>query len=173
MNYIDIIIILPLIYALYRGWTEGLIIEISKLAALLLGIFIAANYSNYVKNIISNNLDIHSDYMGYIAFIVTFIAVVTIVILIGKIISKFIHAIALGFLNRLLGAIFSLIKTTIIICVIITIFEGLDNKVGITKSKDKKESKMYYPLYKFAKGLYNGFNLTELTNEIKSRTDKI
>jgi len=173
MNYIDIIIIIPLIYALYVGWTKGLIIEVSKLAALLLGIFLAVNYSDYTKELLTDKLDLHSNYMGYIAFIVTFIAVVVIINLIGKLISKFVHAIALGFVNRLLGAVFSMAKVLIIVCILVSLFEGLDKNVHITKVQDKQNSKLYYPIYKFAESLYNGFNIGELTHDIKRRTDKI
>ena len=173
MNYIDILILLPLLWAVYKGFTKGFIIEVSSLIALILGIFLAINFSDVTKDILTNNLDIHSRYMSYIAFGITFILVVIAVNLIGKLISKLVHAIALGFINRLLGSAFSLAKCLIIICVIISIFESFDKKFHMAKSKHKQESILYYPIYEFGLSIYRGFDLEDLTNDISNKTKKI
>lgn len=171
MNYIDILIMLPLIWALYKGFTKGFIIEVSALIALILGIFLAINFSDTTKDILVNNLDLHSGYMDYIAFGLTFIAVVIVVNIAGRLISKFIHAIALGFLNRLLGGIFGLLKSLIVICVIISIFEAFDSKLHISDKKDKSKSLFYYPIYHFGQGIYNGFDIKGLSSEINNKTN--
>ena len=41
MNYIDIVILLFLLYGAFRGFSKGLIIEVATLAGLILGVFIA------------------------------------------------------------------------------------------------------------------------------------
>lgn len=173
MNYIDILILLPLLWAIYKGFTKGFIIEVSSLIALILGIFLAINFSDVAKDILTNNLDVHSKYMNYIAFGITFIVVVIAVNLVGKLISKLVHAIALGFINRLLGSAFSLAKSLIIICVIISIFESFDKKFHIVKINHKQESILYYPLYEFGLSVYHGFDLEDLTNDISKKTKKI
>ncbi len=173
MNYIDILIILPLLWAIYKGFTTGFVIEISYLVALILGIFLAINFSDVAKNILTDDLDIHSKYIDYIAFGITFIAIVIGVNLIGQAISKLVHAIALGFINRLLGSAFSLIKNLIIICIIISIFETFDKKFNITEAEDKQESLLYYPIYKFGLEIYQGFDLEYLSNDIKDKAKKI
>jgi membrane protein required for colicin V production len=173
MNYIDIIIAIPLLYALYKGWTKGLIIEVATLTALLLGIFLAVNYSDYAKDLLTNNLDISSSYMGYIAFIVTFIAAVVVINIFGKMLSKLIHAIALGMVNRILGSVFSIAKVLVILCILVTLFEGFDSRVKLVKLQDKENSKLYYPIFKLANTLSNSFNIGELTEEVKRTTDKL
>ena len=45
MNYIDIVILLFLLYGAFRGFSKGLIIEVATLAGLILGVFIAIRYS--------------------------------------------------------------------------------------------------------------------------------
>lgn len=39
VNYIDVIILLPLVYGAYKGFSQGLIVEMSTLFALVLGVF--------------------------------------------------------------------------------------------------------------------------------------
>ena len=41
VNYIDVIILLPLVYGAYKGFSQGLIVEMSTLFALVLGVFIS------------------------------------------------------------------------------------------------------------------------------------
>ena len=173
MNYIDIIIAIPLIYALYRGWKKGLIIEVATLIALILGIFLAVNYSDYTKDVLTDKLDISSNYIGFLAFIITFISVVVIINIIGKYVSKMMHAISLGFINRIFGALFSFAKFLIILCIFVALFEGLDRNVGIVKKEIKVNSKLYYPIYDLAMGLHSSFNIGELTDEVKKTTDKL
>jgi len=45
MNYIDIIILAVLAWALFRGFKNGLFIEIASIAALILGIWGAIRFS--------------------------------------------------------------------------------------------------------------------------------
>lgn len=49
MNYIDVIILLPLVYGAYKGFTLGLIVEMSTLFALVLGVFISLRYAVNVE----------------------------------------------------------------------------------------------------------------------------
>ena len=39
MNYIDIVILLFLLYGAFRGFSKGLIIEVATLAGLILGVY--------------------------------------------------------------------------------------------------------------------------------------
>ena len=51
MNYIDIVILLFLLYGAFRGFSKGLIIEVATLAGLILGVFIAIRYSPFTEGI--------------------------------------------------------------------------------------------------------------------------
>lgn len=172
MNYIDIIIAIPLLIALYKGWTKGFIVGIATLTALVLGIFLAVNYSDYAKDLLGNKLDVSSSYIGYIAFILTFIAVVVIVNILGRVLSKIVEAMALGLVNRILGVLFTMAKYLIIISIFITLFERLDSNNKLIKVNSKQESKLYYPIYKISHLLYEGLHIGDLTESIKTTTDK-
>ncbi len=50
MNYIDLIIAIPLVWGVFVGFKNGLIIEVASLAALLLGIFGAIHFSDLTAN---------------------------------------------------------------------------------------------------------------------------
>ena len=73
MNYIDIVILLFLLYGAFRGFSKGLIIEVATLAGLILGVFIAIRYSPFTEGILKDFLNITSRYLSYIALAVTFL----------------------------------------------------------------------------------------------------
>jgi len=50
MNYIDMFVIILLIYAVFRGYTRGFILQLTLLAALGLGIFAALKLSGFTAD---------------------------------------------------------------------------------------------------------------------------
>ena len=45
MNYLDIALSVPLLYGLIKGFSNGLIKEITGLLSLVLGVYVAVNFS--------------------------------------------------------------------------------------------------------------------------------
>ena len=58
MNWLDIVLAIPLLWFLYRGFRNGLIIELASLAALILGIYAALHFSFYVQEYLEKNFEI-------------------------------------------------------------------------------------------------------------------
>ena len=49
MNYLDIVIAILLLYGLIKGFTNGLIKEITGLLGLIVGVYVAINFSSYLN----------------------------------------------------------------------------------------------------------------------------
>jgi membrane protein required for colicin V production len=150
MSWIDIVLIVILLWSAYHGFTKGFIITIASLAALLLGIFGAIKFSGYTAEILSEKMEINPDNMGLIAFAVTFILIVIATHLVARLTDKLVKAIALGFANRLAGVLFNLLKTALIISVILVILERIDDKVPFIPRTEINKSALYKPLRSFA-----------------------
>ncbi len=56
MNWLDIVLAIPLLWFTYKGFRNGLIIELASLAALILGIFIALHFSFYAEDYLRRKL---------------------------------------------------------------------------------------------------------------------
>ena len=128
MNYIDIVILLFLLYGAFRGFSKGLIIEVATLAGLILGVFIAIRYSPFTEGILKDFLNITSRYLSYIALAVTFLLVVIAVYLLGKMLTKLVDIISLGLVNKLLGTLLGIAKYFIMVCVLLMIVDALNDK---------------------------------------------
>lgn len=154
MNYLDIIFLILLFFALINGYRKGLIEEVAGLAALILGIWAAIHFSGTVAELISENLNYNSKYLPVISFVATFVLVLILVNLAGSLASHLIDAVSLGFLNRLAGLFFGILKGALILSVFLVVFNKLDEDVHLIPEETKISSRMYEPLRNFAPSIF-------------------
>lgn len=143
MNWLDIVLAIPLLWFTYKGFKNGFIIELASLAALVLGIFAALHFSFYTKEYLSENFEISDTYLSLISFAITFVVVVIVVYLVGKIIHKLVNIVALGFLNKLAGGLFGFVKTALVLSVIIYFINVFDHDSRLLKPDVKENSRLY------------------------------
>ncbi|MCF8309396.1 MAG: CvpA family protein [Bacteroidales bacterium] len=146
MNILDIIIGIPVLWLAYRGFTKGFVIEVTTLIALLLGIYAAINFSSVTAAFLNDFFSLEENYMTILSFAVTFIAVVIAVVLIGRLLEKFINMIALGFLDKLAGGVFGILKAAFIISVIFLVINSFDPNENLISPKMKENSVFYEPV---------------------------
>lgn len=154
MNYIDFIIIIFLILGLARGFIDGFIKELASLAALILGIWGAIKFSAFTAGKLYDYFDMTGRYVGIIAFIITFILIVVVIHFIGLLIDKFVDSIALGFLNRLLGIVFGVFKTALILSVVFVVLNAIDAKHPFLPQDKIEQSKFYNPIADIAPAIF-------------------
>jgi len=167
MNYIDLILGIILIIAAIQGFRKGFIIEAASLAALILGIWGAIKFSDWTAGYISKTFNYHSDSLGIIAFLLTFIGIVVLIHVLGKILDNTIKAVALGFLNRLAGIIFGVLKTAVILSILLLLFDSVDENVHILPAKQKAESKIYSPMKQLVPTLFPFIKLWDSNDKSK------
>jgi membrane protein required for colicin V production len=139
-SYIDLIILIPLLFGLYKGFTKGLILSLATLLGLLLGIYGGVKFSHITANFLFEKFQID---IPLVAFSVTFLILVIGVYILGKMLSKFIDILALGFLNKLAGAIFGAGKAILILVVILLFFENVNQKFTLLSSAQVNNSQLY------------------------------
>ncbi|HKJ41453.1 MAG TPA: CvpA family protein [Sunxiuqinia sp.] len=146
MNYIDLILGVLLILGAIRGFMRGFVAEFAGLAALVLGVWGAIHFSYLTSGIIIDNFNYHPEHLGLISFLITFLVIVILVHLVAKAVENILSAVALGFLNKLAGVLFGVIKTALILSVLLMIFDRLDEDAEILPKDTKEESQMYEPI---------------------------
>lgn len=144
MNYLDIIFIVPLIWAGFRGFKKGLIIEVSTLIAFGLGIWGGIHFSDFVAELLSESIE--SKYVPLISFTITFILIVATVFVLGKMLEKAINLIQLKLVNKVTGAVFGVAKIVLVISVLLVIVNSFDQKSNIVPEDLIENSLLYRPL---------------------------
>jgi membrane protein required for colicin V production len=142
MNYIDIILGGLLVISVVMGWRQGLVRQVFGILALLLGVFCAYKFSDFTAHHLSKWFAMNEAVTNMVAFAVTFVVVLFLVILVGRLADKFIKMVALGFVNRLLGAVLCALKAVLIISICLIILQSFELLPG-----DKiRDSYLYHPL---------------------------
>lgn len=154
MNYIDIILLALLILSAISGYRKGFVEELAGLVALILGIWAALHFSGIVAQLLTENLNVHGRFLPVIAFIATFLIVIILVNIAGSAISKMVKAVQLGFVNRLAGFVFGLIKGALILSVILVVVNKLDQDVRLIPKEARTGSRMYDPVKNFAPSVF-------------------
>jgi len=154
MNYIDIIIIIILGVAMIRGFVNGFVREIASLAALIIGIWGAIRFSSFTAAKLYDYFDMTGKYVGIIAFIITFLIIVVIIHFIGLLVDKLMNAVALGFINKLLGIAFGLLKSVLIMSVIFMVLNAIDQHRPFLPKEKIERSMLYNPISDIAPAIF-------------------
>jgi len=150
MNYIDIILGILLLWGLIRGFSKGLFVSLASLVALIAGIYIAVHFSHIAGEYLEQYVNWGDGAMKLTAFAITFVLVVVLVSLAGKLLTKIADFASLGILNKLLGAAFGVLKFAFIASVVIMFLDAGNRSLNIIKQQTLNESILYTPVRKFA-----------------------
>jgi len=114
MNLVDIAIVLIIILSAGLGFRSGLIQSVTSLVGLIAGIAIASWNYQPVADRLEPYIHHHalSEALG---FCLVALLVMAIAGLIGFVIKKLIHGIGLGWLDRLTGLIFGLLRGALLV----------------------------------------------------------
>jgi membrane protein required for colicin V production len=154
MNWIDLAIVVILILSMVSGFINGLIREAASLAALILGIWGAIKFSSFTAAKLYDYFDMTGHYVGIIAFLITFGLIVVAIHFVGLIADKIADAAGLGFVNRLLGIVFGLFKTVLILSVIFVILNALDARRPFLPREKIEQSRLFTPISDIAPAIF-------------------
>ena len=146
MNILDIVIIVALAWSAVSGFSKGFIVQIFSLGALILGVFCAYKLSHVVAGFISDSLSTDPTFTDIIAFTITFIGVWILIYMTGKIVHQIVQAVMLGLVNRILGAVFAFLKTTLVLSILLIVFENLNTSMHMVSQDTIDKSLTYKPL---------------------------
>lgn len=160
MNYLDIIFAIVLFLFGFKGFRKGLIIEVVTLLAFGVGIYGAMHFSDFTASHLQEFMEVNPKYIDTIAFILTFILLVIIVNVIGRLVSDAVKAMNLGFFNRLGGFLFGLAKGLLLCSTFVLVLNNLQ-WAGLVKEEVKQSSYLYPYVEKTVPYLYKGFDLVK------------
>ena len=103
--FIDIICLLLLIWAVFKGLRNGLVVAVFSFLAFVIGLAAALKLSTIAAAYIGSNTNISQRWLPFIAFAAVFLIVVLLVRLGAKAIEGLLTMAMLGWANRLGGVI--------------------------------------------------------------------
>ncbi len=144
MNILDIILLVCFIPALVQGFRKGFISQAVAVISIIAGVWMSARFTSLVSAWLGQYIHGSEQILKVAAFAIIFIAVILILTLLGKLLEGTIRLIMLEWLNRLLGVLFSLLKTGLAIGLVIMAFSTLNDTFGFV-SKETLDSSILFP----------------------------
>ncbi|HRH59093.1 MAG TPA: CvpA family protein [Chitinophagaceae bacterium] len=103
---IDIITLVLIAIAAWKGYSRGLIVAIFSFLAIIIGVAAAMKLSLLVAQWLQKNINIDGWWLPLLSFAIVMIAVILLVRWIANIIEASIELVLLGWLNRIGGIVF-------------------------------------------------------------------
>ena len=150
MSFLDIIVCALLVFAFYKGVVNGLFVELASLISLVLGIYFAVKFSSFVKELLMGFVKWNPNSIQIVAFILTFIVVVIATHLLGKFLTGIANFAFLGWLNKLGGGFFRVLKTVLIVSIVFSVFEKINYNNYLAKQETLDKSIFFNPIQKIA-----------------------
>jgi len=161
MNMFDIVILILVAYGLINGFIKGFIVEVSGIIALGVGITGAFKFSEILGNYLIIYIDWEPKIIQIVSFILLFIGIVYIISLLAKMLTKALKLILLGGINRLLGALFGILKWMLILCALTLVFKEANQILTLMEDSVLETSFSYPILGEMGEFLFNWVKQSE------------
>lgn len=162
----DIALGIILILGFISGFRKGLIREIASLVALVAGVYVALHFSYFLVDFLRDMITLSDKYINLLALLLTFVMMVILVLMAGKLITKLVHGASLGWFNRILGGIFGFLKTAFILSVLLMFIIPFFEDTNGEKSENIQNSVLFEPIEKMGENI-----LPSIAKKIKNTVD--
>lgn len=150
MNILDIILLVCFIPAIFQGIRKGFITQAVSIISIVLGIWASARFSNIVSDWIAQYITASDQVLKLVSFGIILVLVFLALAVLGKALEGVFKLVMLGWLNKLLGVVFALLKTGLIVGLVIMAFSSLNDNFKFVQESVLNESILYPPLKKIA-----------------------
>ena len=108
MVELDLVVVVFCAFLVAKGIWKGFVKEIAGIVAVIGGVAVSFLFHTQVQPYIS--AFVGEKYIQLVSYVVIFLGFYLIVMMLGKLLDKILRSIMLGGINRVLGALFGLIK---------------------------------------------------------------
>lgn len=122
---IDLILVIFLVIAIFKGYRKGLIVGVFSVLAFVIGLAAALKLSSLVADWLQQSITISAKWLPFIAFMLVFLVVVILVRLGANLIEKAFQVVLLGWVNRLGGILLYAVLYLLILSIFIFYAEKL------------------------------------------------
>ena len=146
MSIVDIILLICFIPALISGIRKGFISQVISIISIIAGVWVSYEFSTPVGTWLSQYIDAAENVLKLISFILIMVAVFAGLALAGKLLEGLVNFVMLGWVNKLLGVAFAMLKTGLIVGLLIMVFCSLNNNLHMVSDDVLAESVLFTPL---------------------------
>lgn len=149
MSTIDLIVCLMLLLALWRGWRQGVIVQLCTLAGIVAGIWLAVRMGAEV----GSRLGLEPRVAPAGGFAAVFLVVMLCVALAARLLRAAFRTVGLGGWDAVLGIAVAAVKYLLVLGVLFSAFDALNRDWRLVDDDELARSRCYGPAIRFAESL--------------------
>lgn len=146
MSIIDIILLICFVPAVINGIRKGFISQVISIVSIIAGVWVSYEFSTIVAEWVGQYIQASENVLHLVAFALIMVGVFLLLALLARLIEGLVNFVMLGWLNKLLGVVFALIKSGLIIGLVIMAFNSLNNNFHLVDDQLLADSILYTPL---------------------------
>lgn len=150
MNTLDLVLGIILLLFVIRGFMQGFVISIASLFGLVAGFYGAAHFSGWMAGVLTHQFGMQSKHLMLMAYMLTFVAVIVVVYILGRVLTGLLKTAGLSFLNRLGGGVVGLAKGALLASLLLLFINKADPNGSIVGLQSRQASRLYPQLEKVA-----------------------
>jgi len=144
MNYLDVIIIIILVWFAYKGYAKGFVYQILSLFGLFAAFYLSFFVNDFFTDLLKESIPQVANVARTLAYVAVFLITLTSFYVLAAIITKALKVVFLDSINKITGVIFGLFKAAIVILFFTYFTAELKYKDSKLISSYAKGSSMLY-----------------------------
>ena len=150
MGILDIVLLICFVPAIVSGVTKGFVRQVVEILAILVAAWVAFRFSSMMSVWLAQYIQLEKIYLHIICFVLIIIIVALIMNLLGRVLTKTLNVLSLGWLKYLLGFVFGILKVAIVLGLLILGFEALNANFNLVDPKELENAVVYNALKNIA-----------------------
>lgn len=150
MSIIDIIILAALVWSLYKGYKEGIVLQMGGIVGVFLGVWLAFKFAMSVGGFFGLS-GISAKVIGFIIIIA---AVLTLIAICGRLARGLFKFTGLEMVDTIGGALLSMLKMGLVLSILLVSFDAVNRNYTIVSKKNIEKSKLYTPIKRLSDYLF-------------------
>ncbi|MBQ6764281.1 MAG: CvpA family protein [Paludibacteraceae bacterium] len=144
-NWLDILLLLPLVVGLVRGLMRGFVSEIIAIVVVILGVIGARLWAPPFSAWFLNQFAWPQGVCDAVAYTLLFLAIAIVLSVAARLLNKLMRAIHLGWANRLAGGLFGLAKYGLLVLVAVFVMHKTDESFHWLSDAPVVQTSVVYP----------------------------
>lgn len=143
MSILDILLVIPLAWGAYKGFSKGFFHAAAMLAGVIAGIYFAAIVADIAARVIIPIVDWNPMLIKIIFFVFAFLLIVIAFSALGALLTKLSKIVFLNIVNRVAGLFFGIIKYAFILSILLIIINYINKYNEVLTDSAKQGSYLY------------------------------
>lgn len=147
MNWLDVILLLPLLVGLVRGLMRGLVSEIIAIMVVILGVLFSRLFAAPFSEWLCNQFSWAKEACDITAYILLFLTTAVVLYFFSRLFTKTLNLINLGWANKLSGGVFGALKYGIIVLIAVFVLDKTNQSTHWLDDSPVVQSSIVYPRF--------------------------